>query len=38
MKLKAEGKKWCEIAATFRIDTSTLFKYRQKWKRAELMR
>jgi putative DNA-invertase from lambdoid prophage Rac len=35
-RMKAEGKKWWEIAAVFRIDGSTLFRYRQQWKRKEL--
>jgi hypothetical protein len=38
MRLKGEGKLWREIAATFKIDSSTLFRYRQMWKRQEVNR
>jgi DNA invertase Pin-like site-specific DNA recombinase len=37
-KLKADGKKWGEIAAIFRMDVTTLYRYRKVWKRKELGR
>jgi putative DNA-invertase from lambdoid prophage Rac len=37
-RLKNDGKLWMEIAATLKMDTSTLFRYRQMWKRQELNR
>jgi putative DNA-invertase from lambdoid prophage Rac len=36
--LQNEGKSWKEISSIFRVDESTLFRYRQKWKRKDLGR
>ena len=36
MKMHDEGKTWKAIAHIFRIDESTLFRYRQRWRRKEL--
>jgi DNA invertase Pin-like site-specific DNA recombinase len=36
--MRKEGKKWGEIAGVFHMDTSTLFRYRQVWKRKEINR
>ena len=38
LKLKDDGKSWKEISGIFSIDESTLFRYRQSWKRKELGR
>jgi putative DNA-invertase from lambdoid prophage Rac len=38
LSLKASGKSWKEIAVIFRVDDSTLFRYRQRWKAKELGR
>jgi putative DNA-invertase from lambdoid prophage Rac len=38
MKLKDDGKSWKEISTIFNIDESTLFRYRQLWRRKELGR
>lgn len=36
--LQKEGKSWKEISTIFRVDESTLFRYRQLWKRKEMGR
>ena len=38
IRMNQEGKSWKEISSVFRVDESTLFRYRQKWKRQELAR
>jgi DNA invertase Pin-like site-specific DNA recombinase len=38
MNLRSEGKSWKFIADTFKMDISTLFRYRRDWKRKELGR
>lgn len=38
MSLQKDGKSWKEISNIFRVDESTLFRYRQDWKRKELGR
>lgn len=38
LKMKDEGKSWKEISTIFRVDESTLFRYRQRWHRKELGR
>ncbi|MCK9591469.1 MAG: recombinase family protein [Methanoregula sp.] len=37
-RLKGEGKTWKAIADIFRVDESTLFRYRQEWHRKDLGR
>lgn len=39
-KLSEDGKPWpwCKIAAHFKMDTSTLYRYRKKWKALDLGR
>jgi putative DNA-invertase from lambdoid prophage Rac len=36
MTMKEAGKSWREISDIFHIDESTLFRYRQKWRRTEI--
>lgn len=38
LKMRVEGKSWKEISVIFRVDESTLFRYRQRWHRKELGR
>jgi DNA invertase Pin-like site-specific DNA recombinase len=38
MNLRSEGKSWKFIADTFKMDISTLFRYRRDWRRKELGR
>lgn len=37
-KLRAEGKSWHKIADVFKIEVSTLFRYRNAWKAKDLGR
>jgi len=38
MNLRKEGKTWKFIADTFKTDISTLFRYRESWRKSELGR
>jgi len=38
MNLRSEGKSWKFIADTFKMDISTLFRYRKNWRRIDLGR